>query len=161
MTIEEFFSNKTKVEQFLKTNSSEEAKNLLEKDCGKVSDEEFKEIKSGFAGALAEQALGNVAGGIDLKKSLTSPLAKKIYTALGASAALYGVYKWGNDKGYKAGVNDAVEFSESAIVAAEKSGFDRGFRETAKDAYDRGMNDAISSLKAIGYTSAMKALGFK
>jgi hypothetical protein len=80
MDIKEFFSDESKVKKFLGAKTEQEARSILEFECGEISDEDFNEIKSGFVAAVSETDSGKASGGLDLS-ALKSPTATKVYTA--------------------------------------------------------------------------------
>ncbi len=102
MDIKNFFDDKGKVESFLKAKTEQEAKSILESECGKVSDDEFNEIKKGFLTALSEEALGEASGGINMS-ALKSPLAKTVYKVGGVTLAGLGIFKISYNIGKKSG----------------------------------------------------------
>ena len=91
MDIKNFFSDKDKVESFLKAKTEQEARSILESECGKLSDDEFDEIKKGFLTAVSEEDLGEASGGAFNVSALKSPLAKTVYKIAGGTLALVGV----------------------------------------------------------------------
>lgn len=120
MDIKSFFDDKGKVESFFKAKTEQEARSILESECGKVSDDEFNEIKKGFLTAVSEEALGEASGGaFNVNMSaLKSPLAKTVYKVGGAALTVVGVAALSHHLGKRSGQTAGYE-KGSADVRAE------------------------------------------
>ena len=128
MDIKNFFSDKDKVESFLKAKTEQEARSILESECGKLSDDEFDEIKKGFLTAVSEEDLGEASGGAFNVGALKSPLAKTVYKVGGAALSVVGVTalsyhlgkRSGQTAGYEKGSADVrAEYDEAAAGGVE------------------------------------------
>lgn len=120
MDIKNFFDDKDKVESFLKAKTEQEARSILESECGKVSDDEFNEIKKGFLTAVSEEAFEKVSGGFDVKKALTSETALNVFTgAILTIPVITGgiiLYETGKEKGRS---DVKKEYDEAAAEGVE------------------------------------------